>query len=1293
MTNVNWRGLAVYGLLLQIFSSACSSSPPSNPTPGQTGKSCSSNADCANKSFCSSGACVQDDAAPTLAVSAPVAGQVISSATFRLAGTADDGAGAGGVTVEWSTDGVAFQPATVAGTAFSADLPIPAADHAPLDVTVRAHDRLGNEAIQIVHAFADRVPPALAIQPPSGAVVHTAQVTVTGTVTDAGGGVSGSASLDGQTFTPITIAADGTFTVQLPVPAVDHQTVTVTVQAKDGAGNSVEKTASFTADRVGPTVAVTTPAANAVCSAATLTVQGTASDGGAVASMRATIDGTTYQPVTVGQGGAFSFDVALPVLGGNAVTLTLEATDDGGNVSTTTVPLIVARVAPVVTIALPTAGSIAGGPSSATVELAGTVTGGYGALTATYSTDGLVDIPLTLGAGGAFDVQAALPAGDFAPLSLHVSAKDALQRTGTQLVTINADRVKPTVVVTAPIAGASYAAVPITGTVTDGDPAVTATVSRNSGTPIPLVLGAGGAFSDGQSVGPLSDHIQETITVTATDRAGNVRAMPVTFYSDAVAPQLHVTSPVEGQSYGGPTIALTGTYSDGDPATKVRFQVDGGAFADAALSAGSFTASIPVATANHVASTVLVRAIDSAGNHTDSTIHVYFDTTKPVITFDAQSKQVQGPGKIAFSGTVSEPDLLSATYSFNGGASTALTVATDGTFSVSVDAPAGLDGVAVDFVVTAKDGAGNTASAKQTVTVDTVAPVLAVDGADGACPTDLAAPCTGMIVKASDTNAVITGTVADGYGPASSMTGTVKNGASVVFGPNPIAANGTGAWSFAWTGLPSGDDGVAYTVEVTAADAAGNQVTKTRTLWVDRVVPTIAATPAAGKRLYPVDGALVTFSEPMNAAAVRAATTFVQAGVTIANMGPIGSGGTSYGFPSGLANYKRYDVTIGMGATDRAGNPLAAASSTISFLTAIAPVFGTLTSATLSGDSPRIAIDPDGRPVIVARTLAGPPSLYRFDGTGTTWRGATNMPWPASGAQPLDLLLVGVPPAGSVDPYDAQVRLVVAVPDGTGGSTLQYAQSTNLSTWTGAKGAAGGDNIAPLSTVAAASFSYWFCPSGMFCLGDPWNVVYYDGSAVKSAGISALAATTWSIGVRRTTNTVTAQSGSGFVDSAVARFIDPSNDVAIATSATSASGRQTGAKAAYAASTWKSCYSPGIGLPLICSYGLMPACTADRTIATPTWSTPASGQTSAGALTGLETAISATSFAIAYQNGSDLSVGKIANNGCTSAPPVPSWTTVTGAKQPALAFGPDGTTLYYAFVTTSGTSSTVTITK
>ncbi|WP_139843099.1 BapA/Bap/LapF family large adhesin, partial [Acinetobacter baumannii] len=311
-----------------------------------------------------------------------------------------------------------------------------------------------------------------------------------------------------------------------------------------------------------------------------------------------------------------------------------------------------------------------------------------------------------------------------------------------------------------------------------------------------------------------------TITVTATDAAGNVGNDTAVVTVDTTAPVVSFTD----ASTNDTTPALTGTIDD--PTAAVVVTVDGVDYPAVNNGDGTWTLAdntLPVlADGPH---TVSVTATDVAGNvSTPVTGTVTVDATAPTlaITTDDLALAAGEDANITFTFSEAVAGFDVSDITVVGGTLTGLTT-TDNITWTAVFTP---DGTGTAPSIAVADGsytdvAGNLGTGD------------VLDGTDGFI-VDLVAPVvTFADVSTNDTTPALTGTIDD---PAATVVVTVDG---VDY---PAVNNGDGTWTLADNTLPVLADGP-HTVSVTATDVAGNVSTPvTGTVTVDATAPTLAIT-------------------------------------------------------------------------------------------------------------------------------------------------------------------------------------------------------------------------------------------------------------------------------------------------------------------------------------------------------------------------------------------------------------------------------------------------------------------
>ncbi|EPM8456111.1 Ig-like domain-containing protein, partial [Acinetobacter baumannii] len=595
-----------------------------------------------------------------------------NDSTPALTGTVNDPT----ATVVVNVDGTDYPAVNNGdGTWTLADNTLPALTDGPHTITVTATDAAGNvgndTAVVTIDTVAPNAPvldPINATDPVSGQAEPGSTVTVT--------------YPDGTTAT-VVAGPDGSWSVPNPGNLVDGDTVTAT--ATDPAGNtSLPGTGTVSADITAPVVALD----DVLTNDSTPALTGTVND--PTATVVVNVDGVDYPAVNNGDGTWTLADNTLPALTDGPHTITVTATDAAGNAGTDTAVVTIDTTAPNAPVLDPINAT---DPVSGTAEAGSTVTVTYpDGTTATVvaGTDGSWSVPNpgNLVDGDTVTATATDPAGN-----------TSLPGTGT----VSADITAPVVALDDVLTNDSTPA--LTGTVNDP----TATVVVNvDGTDYPAVNNGDGTWTLADNTLPVLADGPHTITVTATDAAGNAGTDTAVVTIDTTAPNapvldpINATDPVSGTAEAGSTVTVT--YPDGTTATVV------------AGTDGSWSVPNP---GNLVdGDTVTATATDPAGNTSlPGTGTVSADITAPVVALDDVLTNDSTP---ALTGTVNDP---TATVVVNvDGTDYPAVNNGDGTWTLADNTlPVLADGPHT-ITVTATDAAGNAGTDTAVVTIDTTAP-------------------------------------------------------------------------------------------------------------------------------------------------------------------------------------------------------------------------------------------------------------------------------------------------------------------------------------------------------------------------------------------------------------------------------------------------------------------------------------------------------------------------------------------------------------------------------------------
>ncbi|MBU6427794.1 MAG: hypothetical protein KGR26_02165, partial [Cyanobacteria bacterium REEB65] len=328
------------------------------------------------------------------------------------------------------------------------------------------------------------------------------------------------------------------------------------------------------------------------------------------------------------------------------------------------------------------------------------------------------------------------------------------------------------------------------------------------------------------------------IEIQAADAAGNVATADLPIILDTIPPTLTLASPQNGLVTNQKTQNVTGTVTD-----------DVTTFSQIALSVNGATQSLPVVSAAYSQSvslaegnnSLLLTAIDEAGNVSTESAQVYVDTVPPVVSITQPANGfLASASAVPLTGTVTDDYEIgdSATVTVNG-SSAAVALNASGNFNSTVDLRPGANVI----VVSSADKAGNVGSSKPwTITYDSAPPVVTIE-----------TPVNNF--QSASASVLVSGSIAD--------DGPIQNTAL-------LSVNGT------VNSIPVGSDGVfsepvtlntgTNQIVITAYDLAGYKgISKTWTVSYQPVSSTPLTASIEGYALdavtnAPVSGVLVTSS-------------------------------------------------------------------------------------------------------------------------------------------------------------------------------------------------------------------------------------------------------------------------------------------------------------------------------------------------------------------------------------------------------------------------------------------------
>jgi membrane-bound inhibitor of C-type lysozyme len=357
-----------------------------------------------------------------------------------------------------------------------------------------------------------------------------------------------------------------------------------------------------------------------------------------------------------------------------------------------------------------------------------------------------------------------------------------------------ADTTAPVVGVFTLPATATSLTVPVSSLTATDNVAVTGYMVTTSATK-PAASAAGWSATAPASVtAPAAGSV--TFYAWAKDAAGNVslsKSASVTVTvstTDTTKPTLSISALANGASTNKTTLNISGNASDagGLQSVTVNGQVV------VVNPDGSFSYALTLAAG---ANTVTVIAIDKAGNQQTDTRTITYDATAPVLTVSAPADNSSSAQSfITLTGTINENSTVTVTDN-NGSPQSASIVGSN--FSATINLVPGINTI----VITATDLAGNTTSAKRTVTYNGSKLTLAVTNPN-------------QDITTSKSRLVLTGTVVDTVSKATvriSMSGRTYT---------PRVTNGAFSQTLTFTKAKQ------YAITITARDSAGNSSSITR---------------------------------------------------------------------------------------------------------------------------------------------------------------------------------------------------------------------------------------------------------------------------------------------------------------------------------------------------------------------------------------------------------------------------------------------------------------------------------
>jgi hypothetical protein len=377
----------------------------------------------------------------------------------------------------------------------------------------------------------------------------------------------------------------------------------------------------------------------------------------------------------------------------------------------------------------------------------------------------------------------------------------------------------PIVSILAPADGAISGALEIEVEVEVEDASPSEVTSTPAG--VSASLPAGGGSASGTV--PLLLEGANVIAVNATDTAGNTGGTSVVVIRDTTPPSVTVTAPPAGAVLGESPATLEAAVSDAT-STLVSFTGSDLVFS-LPPGGGSITGSVALVEGEN---SIVIRAVDAAGNATEVTHVVILDLTAPLVSIDSPAGNATfGSGESPIAVTAVIDDLTATTVSSSPPGVSASLPAGGGIATGAVELTEGFNTI----TVSATDAAGRTGSDSVVVLLDTTAPEVAITS-----------PAAGAAVRGTiDFHAEANDDLPGSPGTGIALLELLVDGA--------LVASFTAPPFEVFLDTTALADGL-HELSAVATDGKGNSAAHAITVLADNTPPAVAI-------LAPVDGAWV----------------------------------------------------------------------------------------------------------------------------------------------------------------------------------------------------------------------------------------------------------------------------------------------------------------------------------------------------------------------------------------------------------------------------------------------------
>ncbi|MDP1922006.1 MAG: hypothetical protein Q8L14_37540 [Myxococcales bacterium] len=301
---------------------------------------------------------------PAFMLTTPASGVAVGGATTELVGSLTFSVGREVTSATIDLGAGQTPPLTITGNIWRVTIPLPVSIEGDRTFTISALDSSGVTTTAMVTISIDTLGPRLQLTVPSATTAVGATTNLEGTATDPAMPLMAVTVDVGTGPQQATLGVAGAWQRMVSFPAnLDRVMRTVTLSATDALGNVGTATAQVLVDTQGPTLAITTPASGVAVGSPT-TLVGTASDPGGVVSNFTVDTGAGPTAVTVTSGAWSRMATFAANLNRVQRPIVLRGEDPLGNVTQTTVQVLVDTQGPTLTITSPASGVAVTSPTT-----------------------------------------------------------------------------------------------------------------------------------------------------------------------------------------------------------------------------------------------------------------------------------------------------------------------------------------------------------------------------------------------------------------------------------------------------------------------------------------------------------------------------------------------------------------------------------------------------------------------------------------------------------------------------------------------------------------------------------------------------------------------------------------------------------------------------------------------------------------------------------------------------------------------------------------------------------------